>query len=398
MTVSRSIASLLNTVQHALGRVTSGGRFIPAIDGLRCIAIFAVVLYHLEDYVVHKHPHWSRADYATTWLHRVMHVGGCGVPLFFAISGFILGLPFMEARLGQRPTVTLSRYYWRRLTRLEPPYLINLAIMSVLLVLVKGMSFEELWPHWLASAGYVHGLIYGTMSTINFVAWSLEVEVQFYLVAPLLTAVLYAPSRWLRRGLIVLALGAVMGSKIASNGPLVTSWPFALPNYLDHFLVGLLLADIYASDWRGAPSVHRLWDLVAISGWGAVLATQMVNGGYHWLPLATIVAFIGSLRGHYCQMLLTQPAIVVTGGMCYTIYLYHFALISAVGRFLLGLWPNAGYVPTLALNVVVLLPAVLVISAVLFWLFEKPFMIWRGVGWPRWEWSVPSASTSVTRS
>lgn len=394
----RSISMTATTVHHALSRVTSGGRFIPAIDGLRCIAILAVVLYHLEDYVVHKHPHWNTADYATTWLHRVLHIGGCGVPLFFAISGFILGLPFIEARLGQRPKVKLSSYYWRRVTRLEPPYLINLAVMAILLVLVKDASFDELWPHWLASAGYVHGLIYGTMSTINFVAWSLEVEVQFYLIAPFLAAGLYAPSRWMRRGLVASVIGVLMVGKIANGGPLITSWSFALPNYLDHFLVGLLLADIYASDWNGAPSLHGNGDLLALAGWGGVLATQLVNGMYYWLPVFTFIAFAGSLRGQYSRKLLTQPLIVVIGGMCYTIYLYHFALISAAGRFLIGLWPNAGYVPTLALHVAVLVPLVLVVSAVLFWLFEKPFMAWRGVGWPRWELSVASAPTSVTRS
>lgn len=394
---TKAIPCSLATVHRALSRVTSGGRFIPAVDGLRCMAILAVVLYHLEDYVVHKHPQWNAADYASTWLHRVLHIGGCGVPLFFAISGFILGLPFIEARLGHRSRVPLSRYYWRRITRLEPPYLINLTIMSVLLAGVKGATFEEMWPHWLASAGYVHGLIYGTMSTINFVAWSLEVEVQFYLVAPLLTAVLYAPPHWLRRGVMLSAIGILIAGKIAAGGVLITSWPFALPNFLDHFLVGLLLADVYASDWFSSPALHWRWDVLAVCGWGGVLATQLLNGGNVWLPLATLVAFAGSLRGTGFHAILSQPAVVVIGGMCYTIYLYHFAVISAVGRFLIGRWPDAGYVPTLALHVVILVPLVLATSAILFWLFERPFMAWRGDSWPRWGFSLTSSPASLPR-
>lgn len=394
---SQSIAYGLATVHRALSRVTSSHRFIPAIDGLRCIAILAVVLYHLEDYVVHKHPQWNPADYATTWLHHVLHAGSCGVPLFFTISGFILGLPFIEARLGQRTKVPLSRYYWRRATRLEPPYLINLAIMCVLLMIVKGASLRELWPHWLTSAGYVHGFIYGTMSTINFVAWSLEVEVQFYLVAPLLAAVLYAPSRMFRRGFIATLIIAIMAGKMAMRGPLMASLPFALPNYLDHFLVGLFLADIYASDWSSAPVLGWNWDILAVCGWGGILATQLLSGGSPWLPLATLIAFAGSLCGRGFHAILTNPAVVVTGGMCYTIYLYHFALISAIGRFLIGLWPSAGYFPTLALHVLVLVPLVLITSAALFLLFEKPFMAWRGNSWPCWNLSVASASASITR-
>ncbi len=358
----------------------------------------AVVLYHLEDYVVHKHPQWDRADYASTWLHRVLNVGNWGVPLFFAISGFILGLPFIEARLGRRSQVKLSQYYWRRVTRLEPPYLINLAIMAALLMLMKGATLDELWPHWLASAGYVHGLVYGTMSTINFVTWSLEVEVQFYLVAPLLTAVLYAPSHRVRQLLVVAFIATIMAAKMAMQGRLITSWPFALPNYLDYFLVGLLLADIYATDWSSSPVCSWKWDVVALVGWSGIVATQLVPGYHAWLPLPVLIAFAGSLRGLAHQVLLTQPAVVVTGGMCYTIYLYHFAVISAAGRFLLGLWPNAGYVPTLALHTVVLVPLILGSSAILFWLFEKPFMAWRGSGWPQWRLSVPASSATMTQS
>ncbi len=392
----QSIASGFAFLQCALSRVTSGRRLIPAIDGLRCIAILAVVLYHLEDYVTHKHPHWQTDDYAMTWIHRVLHAGRCGVPMFFAISGFILGLPFIEARLGQRAPVVLSHYYWRRVTRLEPPYLINLVIMSGLLMIVKSATIDELWPHWLASAGYVHGFLYGTMSTINFVAWSLEVEVQFYLVAPVLAAVLFAPSRGLRRGLIGMVMGAIILAKISLNGPLIASWPLALPNYLDHFLIGLLLADIYATDWSGAPSLGWKWDALAICGWAGILATQLIQGGGAWLPLVTLVAFAGSLRGRAFHAILTQPAVVVTGGMCYTIYLYHFAIISAAGRFLLRIEPNAGYGPTLALHVLVMLPLILATSAMLFWLFEKPFMAWRGAGWPRWDVSVISTPASMT--
>jgi peptidoglycan/LPS O-acetylase OafA/YrhL len=319
MGLVRSVNGFLAILPRVLSRVTSGGRYLPVIDGLRCIAIVAVVMYHLEDYVVHKHPQWDRTDYAATWMHRVLHTGGCGVPLFFAISGFILGLPFIEARQGQRAPVPLSRYYWRRVTRLEPPYLINLAIMCLLLTMVKDFTWDEMWPHLLASAVYVHGLVYGTMSTINFVAWSLEVEVQFYLLAPLLAVMFYRPSRWIRRGLLISTMTVLILAKQFNNGPLVTSWPTALINHLDHFLVGWLLADLFATDWQGDPVQHRKWDFVALIGWAGVLTTQLVYGLNVWLPVATFVAFAGSLRGRWSHRLLSQRPLVLIGGMCYTI-------------------------------------------------------------------------------
>ena len=86
----------------------------------------------------------------------------------------------------------LKQYLLRRLTRLEPPYLICLLLFFALQVLVKGRSAHALAPHLAASLVYLHDLIYAAESPINNVAWSLEVEVQFYLI--------YALSLpWIRR-------------------------------------------------------------------------------------------------------------------------------------------------------------------------------------------------------
>ena len=59
-----------------------------------------------------------------------------GVELFFAISGFILGIPFASHYLRGVPRVNLRRYFIRRLTRLEPPYIINLMVLAGILVIV----------------------------------------------------------------------------------------------------------------------------------------------------------------------------------------------------------------------------------------------------------------------
>ena len=105
--------------------------------------------------------------------------------LFFTISGFILFLPYAAhfLRGGKQPR--LRQYYFRRVTRIEPPYLIHLGIAFVIALVINDRDPLQLAPHLMASAFYLHNLIYGMSSTLNTVAWSLEIEVQFYLLAPL---------------------------------------------------------------------------------------------------------------------------------------------------------------------------------------------------------------------
>jgi peptidoglycan/LPS O-acetylase OafA/YrhL len=382
------VGALGQSLYRGLSRVTSGGKFIPEIDGLRCIAIMAVLLYHFEDQLVHKHPEWDQAVVRSSLVHRVLQTGGVGVPLFFAISGFVLGLPFIAARQGLRPAVSLGRYFRRRVTRLEPPYIINLLLLTALLIVVRGDDWRELAPHLGASLIYLHGPIYESMSRINFVTWSLEVEVQFYLLAPWIAAVVYGGSITPRRGVTVLAILCWMAWKFAGGPPPDSVWRFTLAAALDHFLVGMLLADIYVTDWKQQPARSLLWDGVAVVGWSCLLGTQLWSPARVLLPAATFLALWGSLQGRVSRAVLAWPVATVIGGMCYTIYLYHFTILTAVNRGLEWGLPATSYHTTVWGHLLVQLPLVLAVSAGLFWLFEKPFMAWRGTGLPAWTWSV----------
>ena len=157
------------------------------------MAIVAVILYHMHGYVAHA----VGEAHAQTFLHRLLAQGFFGVPLFFALSGYIISAPF----LGPTPP-RWRAYMLRRLTRLEPPYFINLLFVFALQIVVLGVAFDAQLPHLLASMVYLHNPIYGQMSAVNGVAWSLEVEWQFYLLAPLSMALLARFARG--RGVLLL--------------------------------------------------------------------------------------------------------------------------------------------------------------------------------------------------
>jgi peptidoglycan/LPS O-acetylase OafA/YrhL len=372
---AQAVAVSLRSIHTALSRVTSSGRFIPAVDGLRCIAILSVVFYHLNDYLLAKSDAFSAQDARQSWLHLVLSCGGCGVQLFFVISGFVLGLPFAEQHLRAGRKVRLRDYFARRLLRIEPPYLINLAIAFVLLMLVKGATFQSLGEHLVASLFYAHNLVFGEASKINVVAWSLEIEVQFYILAPLLAAIFAMRSPRIRRAVLVGCILGIIGWKLA-----FIDWgrriaPLTVFSYLDFFLTGFLLVDIYVADWNQRPAQHYAWDLVAVVAWCSVVAVHGHPLALRFLPLVVFVAFVSAFRGSLSSRLICQPWLVTIGGMCYTIYLYHFFLISALGRFTVTLTAGSSYYGNLLLQALLLVPFVLAASGVLFLAFEKPFMI-----------------------
>src|SRR5215207_5804272 len=166
-------------------RITYSTSYLPEVDGLRFIAIFSVVvIMHITNYI-HQKFFASTLLQEGYWKNFALE-GGNGVPLFFIISGFILSLPFARWRLNGERKVVLKNYYLRRVTRLEPPYLIALLIFFIAHVwILNAYSFSALLPHFLASAVYLHTVIYHSFSPVLPIAWSLEVEVQFYILAPL---------------------------------------------------------------------------------------------------------------------------------------------------------------------------------------------------------------------
>ena len=168
-------------------RVTYSGRYLPELDGLRFVAIVMVILFiHMGSYIhdfVLQIPDESRSA-----VYSFFYEGSYGICLFFMISGFILALPFAEEKLLQGKAVGLKQYFGRRLTRIEPPYIVSLIVYFIIRVwILHYESFSELLPNFAASLFYIHNLVFNAHSAVNGVAWTLEVEVQFYILAPLLS-------------------------------------------------------------------------------------------------------------------------------------------------------------------------------------------------------------------
>lgn len=354
-------------------RVTSGRGYMPSIDGLRFFAIVSVIAWHvyLDVYKTFGLPESSGPG---AFASNLMRIGPIGVELFFVISGFILAIPFAHQHLSGTRPVSLRKYFLRRLTRLEPPYVLALLVFFTLKTILLGE--KGLFPHFVASVFYLHNIVYGGPSEINGVAWSLEIEVQFYLLAPLIALVFRIPSRSFRRSVIAATM-LILG--IAFPTPSTEPVKYLLP-YLNYFLVGMLLADIYLNEWQrgSALSNHILWDVVATIGWLALAFSLFPSPPTSIVtPLIIFSIYAGTLNGIVWRWITSQPIIFVIGGMCYTMYLYHNLVVQALIRRLdldrhaHLLFGDDWMVPALA---IMLLPFVIVVCCVPFVIVERPFM------------------------
>lgn len=239
-------------LENRLRRVTSGGGYLPEVDRLRFIAIFTVLYYHMWHFFVAKNAIGvSREN--TELISHFFDLGGQGVQLFFMISGFILGLPFAKQYTDESyRKINIKRYYLRRLERLEPTY-----IISLLLFLVIGLvsdTFINLFPHLVASILYLHNIVFLERSLINGVTWSLEIEVQFYLMAPFLAY--YFKIKDIRFRRFLLTGFIVLWSFVTDS----FRFPFvSLYDYIQYFLCGFLVVDFYLEGFHEHFFKNNAW-------------------------------------------------------------------------------------------------------------------------------------------
>jgi peptidoglycan/LPS O-acetylase OafA/YrhL len=367
-------------------RVTSSGKFISEIDGLRFIAIGTVVLFHCAAGLAVKSPAVFTDPGGSGLVGAVARYGYHGVELFFIISGFILAYPFALHHLRGKEPVRLKSYFLRRVTRLEPPYVLCMIILFCAQVM-RGRDADALFPHLAASLVYLHNIVFGTESAINNVAWSLEIEIQFYLLVPVLS-MLFMIRRTAVRRLVIAAVGVPSLVLAGMLDPATSRLALTIVRYLHFFLIGFLLADIFIVTWKEHPAKTRLWDIVSLIGWPLLFVVWnrsrevmplLANGrdtvlSLIFFPAAALLLYIAVFRGTLTNRIITNRWITAVGGMCYTIYLFHNPVMGWVLSATMHVVPTAEYSLNLLTQLLLVTPPLLVMTGIYFLAVEKPCM------------------------
>jgi peptidoglycan/LPS O-acetylase OafA/YrhL len=330
--------------RDAEGRPPAGR--LPGIEGLRAIAAFALVGYHL----------WlAMVTPALREAHSGLLQLRYGVVLFFVLSGFLLYGRWVAAVLGGRPSPSVRRYAVARVLRIVPAYWTILLISSFVLQ-VTITRFPQTGaltdPDTLiANLLLLQNFRLDTLLTGIGPAWSLAVEAMYYVALPLLGA----GALWLGRrattanGRLVAVLVPVLGSiavGLATRGVIGGDasgdqvLAHSLLAHADLFGFGMLVAVLYGLAGAGRlafpPAVIPL--TVAVLGLGVLGLTGPQDGGHpggSTDPVAgvcfalVLCAVLSSAASPLTRALEWRP-VVAAGRWSYSVFLWHLPLMSFI--------------------------------------------------------------------
>ena len=304
-------------------RAVAAGRYRPDIDGLRAVAVIAVVLFH-----------------AGAWPLRS---GYAGVDIFFVISGTLIGgIIYRDAEAGR---FSFAGFYARRARRILPALFVVVTVSLALGLLL-------LDPAELHRLGISAGSALAAMSNLRFwlatgyfspdarndpmlMTWSLGVEEQFYLFFPfVLLGLRRLGARWTLPVLLALSV-ASLAACILATARAPTMAFYLLPTRAWELGAGALLAIWQA---RGGWLPHgRSAQAMGIAGLCAVLVSLVAfpagtpfPGVAALLPVLGTVALIASGDSLVNRRLLAHQVPVGIGRISYSWYLWHWPLMTFV--------------------------------------------------------------------
>jgi peptidoglycan/LPS O-acetylase OafA/YrhL len=347
--------------------------YIPALDGLRAVAVMAVVAYHLEE----------------------LPGGFFGVDVFFVISGFLITRLLLSER-ERNGGIALGSFWIRRFKRLVP------ALFVVLVAVALG---SRLWlPAWrlgeirldaLAGIGYVANWRFVLSGQSYFSSglapsplrhtWSLAIEEQFYVLWPLVVVLVAKLTKdHLRRGVGIVAAVAMVISAgwmaaAASIGMDLSRIYYGTDTRVFALFGGALLGTWWdpasqagrtradrrrwAARWSVAGTVAMV-PVLAFFLWGSNAEAVMYQGAFQVLALCAVVLVSGVATGRGpLDALLAHPVLVWVGRRSYGIYLWSWP----AQVFLSEYWG----LEAMALNAAVLTVSI-ALAALSFWLVEEP--------------------------
>ncbi|MEA5453555.1 acyltransferase [Sinomonas sp. JGH33] len=297
---------------------------LPALDGLRAVAITLVAVYHAI---------------------MPAHFGGAGgVDVFFVLSGFLITTLLLEEH-DARKAVSFRRFYFRRLARLGPPLVLMLAVVFVPIAITMGLS--------TALGGTALSLFYvmpiGAESGATALSpyehtWSLGVEEWFYaLWPPVLVWILQGRRRWAlvgaaaTTGILVLAAFAAEAqsaevSFILRACGLMAGCALAL---------GLHATKLTVGKWAGITGLALLGLSVLRSSIEPFSTIDVLSA-----DLGTLLLVLAIVRGPegVLHRVLSFGPVAYVGRISYEIYLWHYPVLCVLGVLNRSDWLEVGWI------------------------------------------------------
>jgi peptidoglycan/LPS O-acetylase OafA/YrhL len=356
---------------HPAPNVAGPDRHLPALDGIRGLAVLFVLVFHI--FQVEAEP----ASGLLRLAYKATRVGQTGVDLFFVLSGFLITGILFDTK-GSRSY--FRNFYARRTLRIFPLYYGVLIVATILLPIVLGhrVTDANTWCLWTYTANMPAVFHAEPVSFGHF--WTLAVEEQFYLIWP---AVVFA---FARPTLMKVCVGCVVGSVFVRVGliRLGCSPNSFMPGRLDSLAMGGLLA--LAARGSGGMAAWREKSWVALAGLALIVAPLYIaKTGSHedWLQVVKYT-MLAALYAALLALAVASPAtsgffrrdwLRFFGKYSYGLYVFHPLWIDGFqSKWAKGLLAGLGEGGAVAMRAVAI-TGLSIGSAWLSWhLYEKQFL------------------------
>jgi peptidoglycan/LPS O-acetylase OafA/YrhL len=306
------------------------------VESLRALAAIAVLVGHAFSLSF-----GAQAGVFAGTKNQLLVGGGLGVFLFFTLSGYLLFLPFLRAQLGQRDAISLGDYARNRLLRILPLYVAVVTLLSVL------RPFEGQTSDWWRFMLFVQNYDGQSITLPNSPVWSLQVEMHFYLVLPLVAwGLALVARRSLRTTAALLLVGSLVSYRLRAHGVQTRDslgflyGLYSLPGLLYLFASGMLLAIARVACDRAAPAWMRKPVVGSSTAWFvagvvlyAVMATRPQLTQTRMLPFAgflVVGAAVLPLKGGLAVRALAFKPLALVGVASYSLYLLHVPILQVL--------------------------------------------------------------------
>jgi peptidoglycan/LPS O-acetylase OafA/YrhL len=345
-------------------------KYIPQFDGLRGIAILAVLLAHLT--------YLNSIRFAS-----IFQYGRTGVDLFFVLSGFLITGILLDTKALPG---YFKNFYARRALRIWPLYYGILSLFFIFFPLAFPQhSFStdrNTWPYYVT---YTQNLFFHFDRSLPLTpTWSLAVEEQYYM--------LWAPVVFLcgRKSLRNILLGMIAFSFCFR---VISSYRGAPLDFVHNFTLCRLeplaaggLAALWLRSEKCTPAKWARGGMMALTIGVAGIALALVDWGsdspiYSYPFLAAAFAGILALSltanpaNTFVGRALTQRWLVYIGRISYGVYLIHVPIFMAVGVAARRIWGRPNYSgPRQALILFAAFAAVFLLASISWFCFEQPIL------------------------
>ena len=366
---------------------------IPELDGLRGMAISLVVVFHSFYYSPPPGHHPTGLIRSTfVFFERFFAIGWTGVDLFFVLSGFLIGGILLDVRASPNYFKT---FYLRRFFRIIPVYYLWIAlylvVVAVLGQFLSGVRTAAVLFLFLQNFGIAYS---SQLATAWFLpAWSLAVEEQFYLIAPLLIRLVSRRKLYWLLGAVILAapLLRIWVRYHIPQGTASLSYAYTLmPCRADSLAIGILVALLWRNDIFKECLESRRYVLAGLTGifllgmaalvvWSPSSdSLWMQSVGYSWIAVfyGLVLASALAQPGWPVAVVARSRWLAEIGRVSYCLYLIHDA-VRIGGTFMLKtLRPDSPSWEFVAVNAVAAVISFLI--ARLSWSFFEYPLLRRG--------------------